>query len=176
MTAIDYVPRVLANTPPWVWGVLVLLVVLGVRRLKPRRTHLALAALAPLAFIVWSLTGTAIAARGSAGLVAAVWAGALVLGALTVFVHRGRRPMPLGGATFLFPATATPLGLYMLVFWARYGLAVWSAFQPALALELTLAAIAISAATAGRFAADFVPLLRAAIRPAGFAPDTSGPT
>lgn len=88
MTVADYVPRVLGNTPPWVWGVLMLLVVLGVRRLKPRRTHLLVAALAPTAFTAWSLTGVLAAAQGvSTALVAAVWASALILGGLTVFVH-----------------------------------------------------------------------------------------
>jgi hypothetical protein len=38
---------IIAHTPVYVWLILALLMFLGVRRLKPRRTHLALAALAP---------------------------------------------------------------------------------------------------------------------------------
>jgi hypothetical protein len=41
---------ILMHTPLYVWVLFALLIFLGARRLKPRRTHLALAALAPWAF------------------------------------------------------------------------------------------------------------------------------
>lgn len=167
MSPLELAPRILAGTPPWVWAVLLLLVVLGARRLKPKRTRLATAALAPAAFVVWSLSGAlALARAGSPGLAPAVWVGALGAGALTVLIHRGPRPAHLGGGLFAFPATAAPLLLYLAVFWARYALGVWAALEPALAFELGLIAVAISAATAGRFLADFAPLLRTALSPA----------
>lgn len=129
-----------------------------------------MAAIAPLAFTVWSLSSVLAASRqGSAALLVGVWAAALLLGALTVFAHRDPRPTPQGGGVFLFAGTVAPLLIYLSVFAARYGLAVWAGFQPALALQLTLAAVAISAAAAGRFIADLAPLLRAARRPAGLA-------
>lgn len=161
MTIADYVPLVIKGTPPWVWAVLVLLIVLGVRRLKPRRTHLGVTVIAPVAFMLWSLTGVAAAMRlGDGGLVIGIWAAALALGMLSAFIFKRRRPAYLGGGVFLFAASAVPLLIYMIVFWTRYGLGVWAAFEPALSFRLTLAAVAISAATAGRFAADFAPLFR----------------
>lgn len=164
MTPLELAPRVLAGTPPWVWAVLGLLIFLGVRRLRPKRTRLAVAALAPAAFVIWSLSGVAALARsGPTGLVLGVWAAALAAGALTFLLHRGPRPAHLGGGVFAFQASVTPLLLYMTVFWARYALGVWAVLEPARAFELGLVATAISAATAGRFLADFAPLLRAAL-------------
>jgi hypothetical protein len=169
MSLIELVPRILAGTPPWVWAVLALLVFLGGRRLKPRRTHLAVAAIAPVAFTIWSLTGVLAAAQaGSAGVVIGVWGAALAAGVLTILVHRGPKPTHEGAGVFLFRASVIPLLVYLSVFLARYGLGVWSALEPDRARTLGLAAIAISAATAGRFIADFLPLVKAAGRPAGF--------
>ena len=69
MTPLELAPRVLAGTPPWVWAVLGLLIFLGVRRLRPKRTRLGVAALAPAAFVIWSLSGVAALARsGTTGL------------------------------------------------------------------------------------------------------------
>lgn len=167
MSGAELAPRILAGTPPWVWAVLLLLVFLGVRRLRPRRTRLAVAALAPAAFLIWSLSGVlALARSGSAALVLMVWAAALAAGWLTVLVHRGPRPAHMGGGVFDFPATLTPLLLYMAVFWTRYVLGVWAVLEPVRAHELGLVAVAISAATAGRFVADFLPLLRTVLSPA----------
>lgn len=177
MTLADYVPIVLGRTPIWVWVVLALLITLGIRRLKPRRTRLVVAAIAPVAFAIWSLMGVYAAARsGSAATVLAVWAVSGALGAMSALVHRGPRPAHLGGGVFLFCGTVAPLLIYMGVFWTRYGLAVWAGFQPELAVPLTLAAVAISAATAGRFLADFAPLLLEVRRASGFAADASRTT
>ena len=41
---LDLLRRIVAGTPPYVWLILALLLAIGVRRLKPRRTPLALAA------------------------------------------------------------------------------------------------------------------------------------
>lgn len=161
MTPLELAPRILAGTPRWVWAVLLLLVVLGGRRLRPRRTHLAAAAIAPTAFFIWSLLGAVAATRvAGAGSVASVWAGAVAFGVLTVRIHRGPRPVRLEGGVFNFPATAVPLLLYMVIIWTRYALGVWAVLDPSLAPALGLIAVSISAATAGRFVADFTPLLR----------------
>ena len=45
---------ILLPTPIYVWVLFALLLFLGVCRLRPRRTHLALAALAPMGFFTWS--------------------------------------------------------------------------------------------------------------------------
>lgn len=161
MSAVELAPRILAGTPLWVWAVLLLLVALGARRLRPKRTHLLVAALAPTAFTVWSLSGVAGATRlGPASLVIGVWAAALVVGALTVKLHRGPSIEHLGGGVFAFPATAVPLLQYLTVFAIRYALGVAAALDPASAFAYGFAGVAVSAATAGRFIADFTLLLR----------------
>ncbi len=164
MSFVELAPRVLQGTPPWVWVVLALLVFLGVRRLKARRVHLAVAAIAPVAFTVWSLTGVMAASRiGTPLAVIGVWTAAFAAGALTAFVHRTPRPMHLGGGVFLFPASVVPLLLYLSVFAVRYGLGVAAALRPEAAFPLGLAAVAVSSATAGRFTADILPRIREAL-------------
>ncbi len=158
--------RVVSGTPAWVWAVLVLLIVLGWRRLKPRRTRLALAALAPTAFLLWSLT-TAAGLGDAAGIreVWGVWVAAFAAGAASAPIRLGPRPTPLPDGAFLFPGTPFPLIVYAGVFTARYTLGVTAAFRPDLANALGLAGLAISAVTAGRFAADLALLLRARAGP-----------
>lgn len=51
----DIAHRILSGTPTFVWFILAGLLMLGVRRLSPRRTHIAVAAAAPIDFTAWRL-------------------------------------------------------------------------------------------------------------------------
>lgn len=154
---------ILAGTPPWVWAVLALLVFLGWRRLKPRRTRLEVAAIAPAAFLIWSLAAAAgLAGAAGIGLTAGVWAAAFALGAASFRLRIGERPSQLPDGRFLFPATPVPLIVYAGIFILRYALGIAAPFHPDLTTELGLVGLAVSALTAGRFVADFLVLLRSA--------------
>jgi hypothetical protein len=145
-----YVGLVVQNTPVWVYGIFALLLYLGLSRLRPRRSHLLRALLAPLAFFVWSLWSAVSAATTSAQpqLVGLIW--------LALFL--------LGWWSCRF-ATVVPLAAYMLLFWTRFGLEVWAGFAPWRASALLLIGIGLSAATAGRTWGDLL-RLRGLMKPA----------
>jgi hypothetical protein len=156
---------IVMHTPLYVWVILALLIFLGVRRLKPRRTHLALAALAPLGFFMWSVLAAGfLFFGGDKGPAVIAWAVAFVAGALSGPIRTVPRPTHIHGWTFQYAATALPLTLYLLLWATRYGLGIWAGFVPLMADTLGLAGLALSALTAGRTLADFIPPLATALR------------
>jgi hypothetical protein len=157
-----YVELVARNTPAWVFAVFALLLYLGFSRLRPRRMSLRRAMLAPAGFFVWSVWSAVAAASASprGWLVASIWLTSFMVGWWSCRVRiGGAPPQHLGGGVFLFAPTVVPLVAYMLLFWTRFGLEVWAAFEPSRASALLLAGILISAGTAGRTWGDFLRLL-----------------
>lgn len=156
---------IVTHTPVYVWVLLALLLFLGVRRLKPRRTHLALAALAPMGFFSWSvITAGLLFSGGDKGIAVFAWGVAFLAGALSGPIRTVPRPAHVHGWVFQYAATTLPLTLYMLLWATRYGLGIWAGFVPAMADTLGLAGLTLSALTAGRTVADFIPPLATAIR------------
>jgi hypothetical protein len=153
------------HTPVYVWLVLALLLCLGVRRLKPRRTHLALAALAPLGFLMWSVLGAGLLFfGGNKGAAVVAWGVAFLIGALSGPFRTVPRPTHVHGWVFEYAPTVLPLTFYMLLWATRYGLGIWAGFEPVMADTLGLVGLTLSALTAGRTAADFIPPLATALR------------
>jgi hypothetical protein len=156
---------IVAHTPLYVWVLFALLLFLGARRLKPRRTHLALAALAPMGFFTWSVLAAGLLFyEGDKGTAVVAWAVAFSAGALSGPIRTVQRPAHVGGWIFQYSATALPLTLYMLLWATRYGLGIWAGFVPAMADTLGLVGLALSALTAGRTLTDFLPPLVTALR------------
>jgi hypothetical protein len=156
---------IITHTPLYVWLILVLLLFLGGRRLKPRRTHLAVAALAPAGFFVWSVaTAGLLFFGGEKGAAMVAWPLAFLCGALSGPIRSVPRPSHVHGWIFQYAATTLPLTLYMLLWSTRYGLGIWAGFVPEMAGTLGVAALALSAFTAGRTLADFLPPLLTALR------------
>ncbi|HEX8585870.1 MAG TPA: hypothetical protein VF680_15855 [Allosphingosinicella sp.] len=155
---------IVTHTPSYVWAVFVLLLVIGVRRLRPRRTHLAMAALAPGGFLVWSLaTATLMSADLHGWTVVACWGIFCAAGAGSYPMRTVPRPVHVGGWVFVYSATWQPLAFYMLLFAARYGLGIWGGFVPSMADTLGLVGLSLSAFTAGRTVADFIPPMLTAL-------------
>ena len=153
------------HMPLYVWLVLALLLFLGVRRLKPRRTHLAVAALAPAGFFVWSVaTAGLLFFGGDRGAAIVAWPLAFLGGALSGPIRTVPRPSHVHGWIFQYAATRLPLTLYFLLWSTRYGLGIWAGFVPAMAVTLGVVGLTLSAFTAGRTLADFLPPLLAALR------------
>lgn len=153
------------HTPMWVWLCLALLLFLGVRRLKPRRTHLAVAALAPVGFILLSVTTAApFIFNGDELAPVLLWGAAIVGGACTVRLRSVERPVHVGGWFFDFAPSLAPMAIYLLLFSMHYGLEIWAGFDPSVSASLALLRLVLSAATAGRTAADFIGLLCAVQR------------
>jgi hypothetical protein len=161
----DTLHIIVTHTPLYVWVVLALLLFLGIRRLKPRRTHLALAALAPAGFFVWSIaTAASLFFAGDKGAAMAAWPVAFLGGALSGPIRTVPRPSHVQGWIFQYAATRLPLTFYLLLWSTRYGLGIWAGFVPAMAGSLGVVALALSAFTAGRTIADFLPPLVVAVR------------
>jgi hypothetical protein len=155
---------IITHTPAYVGLVFLLLLVMGVRRLKPRRTHLALAALAPAGFLIWSLSTAAMMLLTEDPWPAlASWGLGFALGVASRPIRTVPRPTHLGGWHFVYCATWQPLAFYMLLFIARYGLGIWAGFVPSLASYLSVVGLGLSAFTAGRTVTDFIPPLVTAL-------------
>lgn len=156
---------IMLHTPTYVWVFLVLLLFLGVRRLKERRTHLALAALAPMGFFTWSAFAAGLLFfSGETGTALIAWPVAFWAGALSGPIRTVPWPTHVNGWVFAYAPTALPLILYLLIWATRYGLGIWAGFEPAMAENLGLLGLTLSALTAGRTAADFIPPLATALR------------
>ena len=158
MSTSDAIGLVLLHTPAYVWLLLATAITLGARRLKPRRRHLAIAAIAPALFLVWGLV-TAVSIEAHPRAVVAVSAWCFTLGAASTALRAAPRPQWVRGWIFDFAPTRLPMLAYLCLFCAHYGIGIWAGFAPQLSGPLSLARLSLSALTAGRTCADFLPLL-----------------
>lgn len=120
-SSIDMVGIVVVHTPTYVWLLLGAAVMLGARRLKPRRRHLAIAALPPALFIA---IGLWFAASVEAPFlhVAVIWTSSFGLGAATSRLRLVPRPKRVRGLLFDFPPSPIPIMAYLCIFSVHYGL------------------------------------------------------
>jgi len=163
---IFYVVIVLRETPIWAYGVFVILVLLGLRRLQTRHRSLLSASIAPGVFLVWSVSSAIGFGLLNGWLLATALWGLFLAGGLASFRFFSPSPVRWVSANeFAFAGTPGPLMFYMSVFFARYGLAVWAGFQPQHVTIASAAALAISGFTAGRTSGDFVFLSNLRPRP-----------
>lgn len=143
---------IVQGTPWWVYPLLALLVLLGLQALKPRSLPLPRVLITPAVFIAWGITSLVARPSFSGGLmldwlITASFGGALAL-LLTrsdaLRLDRERRLVHL-------PGSWLPLARNLLIFAAKYGLAVAAAIAPAARDQLALWDIAVSGASAGYF-------------------------
>ena len=132
MPTLSFIFTVVQHTPIWVWGLLVLLVVLGLSQARTRRIGLARATLLPLAMLGLSLWGV-LSAFGSTSAVAA-W-----LLAMALVTALSLRVAFVAGASWLaaerrfqMPGSWWPLVLILGIFITKYGVAVTLALHPQL--------------------------------------------
>jgi len=138
--------HIVANTPPWVWGLLIALLALGASQLFTRRAGMARIMMLPAAMTGLALLGLA-SAFGAAAIVFALWGACAVLGMLWV----ARRPAPAGthydaaARRFTLPGSALPMAIILGIFCTKYTVGVLLALQPMLAAQpafaLTVAAL-----------------------------------
>ena len=155
----DMVGLVVVHTTNYVWLLLGTAVMLGARRLKPRRTHLAIAALPPALFMAIGLWSAA-SVEAPFLRVAVIWTTSFSLGAATSRLRLVPRPRRVTGLLFDFAPSAVPIAAYLCIFSAHYGLGIWSGFVPELSVRLSLAGLVISGLTAGRTTADLLLILK----------------
>jgi hypothetical protein len=156
---------ILQNTPYWVWGVFVLLLVLGLSQTRTRSVPPFLVFLLPLIMIPLSLYAV-IASFGAKPLPLTAWALGIVAAlALNSFMFRapaGVRFLRDAGK-FEIPGSWIPLFLMMVIFLARFVLGVTTAVNPPLvANEIFIGIVgAILGLCSGTFAARAIKTLSA---------------
>jgi hypothetical protein len=157
--SIDIVAGVLAHTPLYVWLFLAAALMLGARRLKPRRTHFAVAALPPTLFMILGLWFAA-SVEAPFLCVAGAWGASFTLGAATCPLRLVPRPKRVAGLVFDFAPSAVPITAYLCIFSAQYALGIWSEFVPELSVSLSFVGLTMSGLTAGRTTGDLLLTLK----------------
>lgn len=125
--------QILERTPPWVFVLFVVLLVLGTLQTRTRELGRPRVALMPAIFLplsmwgIWSAFGTSAFAYG--GWVAGI-------GAAVRLNHYARLPRQVtysaGARLFRVEGSWIPLAMMMAIFFTRYAIAVATAMQPAL--------------------------------------------
>ncbi len=157
--------QILQRTPPWVFVLFAVLLVLGAMQRRPRDIGWARVALMPGIFLPLSLWGIW-SAFGPEVFAFAAWLAGV--GAAVSINRYARSPRQVSYApeTRLFhvPGSWTPLAMMMAIFFARYAIAVAMAMQPALkAMPVFSAAIgAAYGLMSGSFLARALRILGAA--------------
>lgn len=142
---------IVSHTPPWVLVVFALLVLLGVQALRPRSIAVARVFATPAVFITWGLVSLALAAQ-SAPQALVGWALTAVAGAsLALLTLRLEGLRAEGDGRVHLPGSALPLIRNVLIFGAKYVLAVLIALHPAARSQLLFWDMAVSGASAGYF-------------------------
>lgn len=162
---------VLKGTPPWVWGLLAALAVLGLSQVRWRSASLARVVALPVAMTALSLWGM-LSAFGSSplfGYVMLAWVAAAALAVVAIAALPAPRGVQYDIATrrFSLPGSWIPLLLILGIFLTRYVVGVELALQPSLARdgEYTLVVGTLYGMFSGIFIGRTVRLWRLAQRP-----------
>ncbi len=159
--------RILQGTPGWVWGLLALLVILGLSQSMPRRVSARRIVIVPGIMLALSIAGV-VTTFGAQPLALAAWAAgvglAIALG-MDAVAPRGAR-YARESARFELPGSWLPMGLILGLFCIKYGVGVGLAFTPALATNAPFeVGVAFAyGAFSGLFAARAIALRRLALR------------
>ncbi len=170
------ITETLRHTPTWVWGVFAMLVLLGLRHARARRTGLRRALLMPLVIVGLSLYGTFSVFHGTP-MNLVVWAGAAGLSA--AWFATGQWPAGTWydreAQVLHQPGSWTPLAMMMGIFAIRYAVAVALHHHPQWATDDGMAAMAASVygALSGVFLGRSARLLRLVL---GREPTIQAPT
>lgn len=129
--------QILRGTPVWVWGLLALLVAIGVSQSMPRSVSARRAYVVPALMVALSLGGVA-STFGARPAALAAWAAGLALAILAgvdAVAPRGARWVS-AASRFELPGSWLPLALILALFCVKYGVGVGLAIAPALAANL----------------------------------------
>ncbi len=123
-STLQILAMILARTPVWVWGLLVMLLALGVMYLRERRVSRLRLSLVPVGLAALSLSGV-LSGFGLTGV--AAW----LLGVALAFALNTQLRWTQGarreGAAFVLPGSVLPLVLMLTIFVLNYATNVWRA-------------------------------------------------
>jgi hypothetical protein len=150
---------ILANTPPWVFALLALLIWQGCMALRPTSQPLARMLVVPAVFFLMGVSRLALGGK-SIDLLSVWLASAAVFAALALYT--GPRSVTVDSATgrILRPGSVIPLLRNITVFLLQYAVAVVTAMKLAASWEVAMAGQAVSGACAGYFLGWTIALLR----------------
>ncbi len=160
--------QIIAHTPPWVVGLLVGLIILGLKQGKSRQVKKPLAYLLPLGMLTLSFVGV-ITSFGFAPMAIAAWAVGLAGGAALINFW-----LPIKGiqfnaiqASFFIPGSWIPLLVILAIFLAKYYVGVMQAINPTLLEEFgfKLSLSLLYGVFSGYFVGRALCLLRASRQP-----------
>ena len=138
------VGQILINTPVWVWGLLVALLVLGFSQTKSRTVGLTRVVLLPLSLGALSLYST-LSTFGTSPTVLGSWLATTVLLVLLVT----RLPLPAGASydikarQFQLPGSWVPIALILGIFLTKYAVGVSVAMHPELKSHVNFASVVV---------------------------------
>jgi len=127
------IPQILQRTPPWVFVVFAVLLILGTLQARTRELGRLRIALMPAIFLplsLWSIWN----AFGSSAMAYGGWLAGVGAALLLNYYTRLPRQVSYSNDTRLFRVEGSwiPLAMMMAIFFARYAIAVATAMQPAL--------------------------------------------
>lgn len=153
--ALFYPGIVLEKTPAWAYLVLVLLCILGIRRLTSRPTSISGLAIVPTVFLVWSVIGAYVFGRASGTLTAfSLWLACSMAGLLSFRLVGPPKGRWINSQQFVRDGSSGPLIVYLGIFFFRYGLEIWAGFIPEQAQMAHGLAVTVSGFMAGRTLGD----------------------
>jgi hypothetical protein len=125
--------QILQRTPPWVFVLFAVLLILGALQSRPRELGRARVALMPAIFLPLSLWGVW-NAFGPEALAFGTWLAGVGTAVLINRYARAPRQVAYAPQTRRFHVAGswTPLAMMMAIFFTRYAIAVATAIQPAL--------------------------------------------
>lgn len=144
---------ILQGTPPWVFGVLLIICFYGFKARRPHTVSPRTLLITPAIFAVWSLCSLSYGEHS--GLSLASWLGGAALGGLVAYVLFPVQRLALddSGQRLVVPGTWKILGIYLLFFAVKYFIGYQSAVHPEHMADVDMILIACTAAgfTVGLF-------------------------
>ena len=150
---------ILANTPPWVFALLALLIWQGCTALRPSSQPLPRMLIMPAVFFLMGLSRLVLGGKSFDLLL--VWAGsAAVFAALALYTGLGAVTVDGETGRILRPGSMVPLIRNLTIFVLQYAIAVVTAMKLGAIWEVAAAGQAVSGACAGYFLGWTIALLR----------------
>lgn len=152
MSLVAMAAGILRGTPWWVFLLAALLVWLGLRSLRPRVTTVVRVLITPAVFITWGLASLTAGGRSSPTLVL-VWLLTAVAGVAVAMLTVRLQDLLVDRVhrLVLVPASLLPLVRNVVVFSAKYALAVAAIIHPAGRGQIMVWDVAVSGLSAGYF-------------------------
>jgi hypothetical protein len=143
---------IVRGTPWWVFLLAALLVWLGLRSLRPRVTTVVRILMTPGVFVTWGLASLA-AGGGSSPTLVLAWLLTAVAGVAVAMLTVPMQGMCVDRVhrLVLVPASVLPIVRNVIVFSAKYVLAVGAVIHPDARAQLDVWDLAVSGASAGYF-------------------------